>query len=371
MKFTAIQASLHEALKKIKYIVIKIGTNTIKSHIENNNYAFFDDLSRISENLMKQNIHPIIVSSGAVGLGKNLMKEKLQSSFKKFSLVEKQALASLGQSLLIDIYREAFGKNQIPVSQILVSKEDFQNKKHYQNLKRTLDQLLKWNSVPVINENDAVATDELKVGDNDTLSELITGMYPNTLLIMMTSIDGFYMNSKKVSVLSKVSSKELNYAEGPNEGGIGGMKTKLKSASKILLSGQIMNICSGEDAGILEKILSAEECGTWFFNALSKNSLSAKKRWLLHNRHNSGIIHIDKGAKDALHKNTASLLIVGIKNFEGHFEKGDIVSIYYNQKRIGKGITSFAGSELAMLIAEKDKKKGVEFIHRDNLIILD
>ncbi|MDH5720775.1 MAG: glutamate 5-kinase [Spirochaetia bacterium] len=372
MTYSAAEKDLKEALKKIRFLVIKIGTNIIRKHIENKNNSFFEELAKICAKLIKEQIHPIIVSSGAVGLGKDLMKEsgmKSNTNFKNISISEKQAFASLGQSLLIDIYRDAFGKNGIPAAQILVSKEDFQNKKHYQNLKRTLDTLIQWNSIPVINENDAVATDELKVGDNDTLSELITGMYPDTLLIMLTSIDGFYMNNQKVSMLSEIASEELKNALGPKDGGIGGMRTKLKSAAKIMLSGQIMNICSGDNADIVEKIISGEEIGTWFFNSASRNSLSAKKRWILHNRHLTGSIYIDEGAKDALIKSSASLLIVGVQHFEGDFEKGDIVNIYCNEKRVAKGIASMSGKEL--LLKKEKPSKGAEIIHRDNLIIMN
>ncbi|MDH5716225.1 MAG: glutamate 5-kinase [Spirochaetia bacterium] len=371
MNFSEIQPLLQESLKKIKHVVIKIGTNSITPHIENQNSIFFHELADVVLFLQKSGINPIIVSSGAVGLGKELLKrEKKDYVQKKITLVEKQALASLGQSLLIDIYRDAFERKNIPIAQILVSKSDFQNRKHYQNLKYTIEQLINWKSVPVINENDAVATEELKVGDNDTLSELIAGMHPYTFLIMLTTVDGFIIENKKIDFIDKISDKYFKHAQGPNEGGIGGMKTKLKSAEKILLSGHIMNICSGKSPKIIYDLLKGEPKGTWFFTSLQKNEVAAKKRWLLHNRHITGSLYIDKGAKEALISKNASLLIVGIEKYDGVFNKGDIIEIFYKDKKLGKGIISYSNKELEDFLISKKEERGLEVIHRDNLILL-
>ena len=180
---------------------------------------------------------------------------------------EKQALASLGQSLLIDSYRNAFAKEKLAAAQILVTRTDFENKLHRQNLKATLNQLLDWGAVPVINENDAIANEEIKVGDNDNLSADIALLYPKSLLVLLTTVDAFYRDGKAVPHIAKISADVKKHAGDALEGGggTGGMITKLQAGDKILNAGQIMNIAPGKNMKIVRRLMAGEAVGTWFY----------------------------------------------------------------------------------------------------------
>ncbi len=210
------------------------------------------------------------MSSGAVGFGKEILKKKMKVQNKP-DLVYRQALASLGQGGLMDMYRLTFHKFDILIAQVLVSALDFKTKEHYENLKRCIDQLLKWDIIPIINENDPVATEEL-IGDNDTLAAFTANMYTYSFLILLTTVDSFYMNQEKRLLIEKVTNAEMRHAGKPLAGGVGGMQTKLEAGQKIIDNGQLMNISDGNTPNIIENIMEAKDIGTWFFKKASNAS---------------------------------------------------------------------------------------------------
>lgn len=367
MEFEKIQKNLQKQLAKVSHVIIKLGTNTIAPHIEDSSLSFFKNLSKQIKLMQEQNKKVIVVSSGAVGLGKKQMSSSLNTN-KQFSLSEKQAFASLGQSQLIDIYRNGFSSLSILPAQILVSRLDFSRQTRYRNLKQTLDQLLQWQAVPIVNENDAVATHGLKLGDNDTLSALITAMYPSALLIILTTVDGFYFNKKKIDIIEQIMPEHFEAAGKPLPGGIGGMRTKIRSAKKILFSGQLMNICSGDEPDILQQILMGKKVGTWFYRA-TQDRPNSKKRWLLHSEFSKGILIVDEGAKLALVNSNASLLAVGIVSFSGDFKKGDVVEVQDTEKNIlGTGSISYDSNDLKEKLHNPNGQKGYIVVHRDNFL---
>lgn len=362
-----LDAYIHEST----HVIIKLGTNTLTPHIQKSDLSFFDDLAREIVALKQKGKKVLLVSSGAVGLGRRLLAIHKPgfSLTKTVSVAEKQALASLGQSLLIDIYREAFAREGIPAAQVLVTRNDFKNRSHYYNLRETLKQLLEWGAIPVINENDAVAVEELRLGDNDTLSASIAGMYPAALLVLLTSIDGFYLNKEKLRFIDNIT-LEIDHAAGePEEGGVGGMKTKLVAARRIMNSGQAMLIASGKQVSSLNRIIVEKSDGTWFFNAEPR--ISAKRRWLLHNKYVSGDITIDSGAERAIHKKGASLLLVGITGCRGSFSEGEVIEIKNAEgKTIARGISNLGSHIYSDAITQKRSKAGIEAIHRDNMVFI-
>jgi len=370
--FDNIKKELTSSLSRVSHVIIKLGTGVLTRHIDKNDEEFFLKLADQIKIIQSEGKKVLIVSSGAVGFGKKIWSSKItQRDPDLFSLQEKQALASLGQSLLMDTYRSEFDKRQLIAAQILVSISDFQKRSHFMHLKNTLDKLLEWGAVPVINENDAVTVEGLRFGDNDTLSALIAGMYPSSCLIILTTVDGFYMNGKKVDLLTKVTTEEMKAAGNPSKGGVGGMRTKLVAARKILLSGQIMNIASGKDPSIISGVLQGNSVGTWFIPE-NMNVFNAKKRWLLHHKYSDGKIFIDKGAENALYNSGASLLIVGILSADGNFTKGDSVDIInLDHKIIGRGVVSINRSDLDKLMATNSITRGKEIIHRDSLVIFN
>ena len=365
------QAELKTRIDSCGHVIIKIGTATIRPHLNATDDSFFTDLANEVQKLHAARKKVVIVSSGAVGLGRAVMQQAGHLEKEKLLTVrEKQALASIGQGLLVTLYRKAFEKAGIVTSQVLVAKSDFQENGHYQNLKSTIEQLLGWGVVPVVNENDAVATDELKLGDNDTLSSHIAGIYSDSLLVLLTSIDGFYIDQKRVEHIEEITREHFRHAGAPSEGGIGGMFTKIKAARNILLSGQVMVIASGKEPGILSDIIRGESCGTWFYHS-QKNRLVSKKRWILRNNHIRSSVTVDKGAERALTGQRASLLMVGITAFSRNFEAGDIIEIQNEAGAvIAKGIASNDSKSLDAVISGKATNVAGELVHIDNLVVL-
>ena len=356
------KAFLEKYIDSSKYIIIKLGTRLLTPILGSNEGTFFKSFAQEIQKIKKRNKNIVIVSSGAVGLGTCL----IPTNKKMISLVERQALAALGQGLLINLYRDHFSNINLLTAQILVSNTDFKNRGHYRNLKNTIDQLFRWDAIPIVNENDTVATDELKFGDNDSLASAMAGMYPQSLLILLSSVDGFYIHEKRKLLLQKITSTEMKHAGKASSGGIGGMKTKILAAKNIIRSGQIMNIASGKDPLVLSKIMSAQETGTWFFNDSDQTLLNSKKRWLLNNPFSFGFIVIDSGAEQAIRR-SASLLMVGVERVEGEFSSGDIVFIKNtNLETIAKGIASVGSRELT----EARNKTGIGVVHQDNLVLV-
>ena len=307
--------SLREYLSQTSHVIIKIGTNLITPHIEQNSSIFFEELARQVITIQNLGKKVIIVSSGAVGAGKKSFIEKKGHLPTPLTLIDRQALSSLGQCLLMNTYIKYLSQHNLLVSQVLVSRYDFEHQNHYLNLKNTMEQLLEWGIIPIINENDTVAIEELRLGDNDQLAASITSMYSKSILIILTSVDGFYIQDKKQDyiyekllahykysnlnettltelITHKTNQDIMSYAGDPSEGGMGGMKTKLLAAHKVVSSGQAMSIALGQDPSILSKIIQGENIGTWFFT--HNKELTENQRWLIHKKEEAIIfVHED------------------------------------------------------------------------------
>ena len=370
-RFQEIAPYIREYIENSPHIIIKLGTNLLTPLIKDQKNRFLKDLVQEIKKIKSRQKNILIVSSGAVGFGeislkKNQWGAKIKRYKNEMDLIQRQALASLGQNSLMDMYRKYFGQVHLPTAQILVSTVDFKIEKHYKNLKNTIDQLLSWGVVPIINENDAVATEELSLGDNDTLAAYVAGMYPHSFLLILTTVDGFHIEEKKRLCVEEITPLEKKHAGSPLPGGIGGMQTKLKAAERIIRSGQLMNISDGNSPGVLENAVNAKETGTWFFQHHTNASLGGKKRWLLHNPYSAGSIEIDDGAEKAISAR-GSLLGVGVLAVEGDFSKNDVVLVKNKRSKVlAKGLVSIDSGSLQ----KKKQQKGVEVIHRDNLLIL-
>jgi len=260
-------SSLEARLKNATHLVLKFGTGVLTEHIHAGSTKYFRQIAKECRYLHSLGKKVIIVSSGAVGFGRQILKEQRRIVLHNPTVSEKQALASLGQSLLIDTYRSAFAKEGLAAAQILLTRTDFENKRHLQNLKATLNQLLEWNAVPVINENDAIANEEIKVGDNDNLSADIALLFPRSVLVLLTTIDGFYCKKERLRHIGRITAEIRRHAGHAADGGTGGMITKLQAAEKILRADQTMIIAAGKDIRIVRKILDARDAGTWVYNA--------------------------------------------------------------------------------------------------------
>jgi glutamate 5-kinase len=257
--------TLENRIQNATHVILKFGTGVLTEHIQTGSRRYFRQIAKECLWLLSKGKKVIIVSSGAVGFGREILKEQRRIVLPQASVSEKQALASLGQSLLIDTYRTTFAKEKLAAAQILLTRTDFENKRHLQNLKATLNQLLDWGAVPVINENDAVANEEIKVGDNDNLAADIALLYPKSLLVLLTTIDGFYRDHERVPHITHISAAIRKHAGKAAEGGTGGMITKLQAAEKILRADQTMIIAAGKDIRIVREILDAKDAGTWVY----------------------------------------------------------------------------------------------------------
>jgi glutamate 5-kinase len=257
-------------IQSSKRIIIKVGSARLSGNTNEINDFLFSLASDIRE-LRESGKKVILVSSGAIAQGKKLIAEFEWIKSTTSSTQAKQALAAMGQSRLMNLYEGIFSRANIPIAQILFGTLDVENPKGYDNLENTFNQLLDWNVLPIVNENDSIATEELKLGDNDILSALVTLLVGGDLLVILTGVDGFLRNGKKVSFMDRVTDLDLLEAKGPEGPGTGGMNTKLK-AGKILLDAGIPTvILNGKEMHAIKKLFSENKNGTLLANSEKRN----------------------------------------------------------------------------------------------------
>ncbi|MDD4178486.1 MAG: glutamate 5-kinase [Candidatus Margulisbacteria bacterium] len=355
------------AKKTYEIIVIKIGSSTLTTPQGKLDITNLERIAAEASELVKQKKRVLIVTSGSIVSG----AEKLGLGKPK-SIPEKQAAAAVGQSLLMRQYEKAFEKSGITVAQVLLTRDAIADRERYLNAKNCLSTLLGEGVVPIINENDAVAIDEIKIGDNDTLAALTASLIGADLLILLTDVDGFYLKNEEgvpylASEIGEITNEVRDAAGHPStQLGTGGMITKLQAAEICSDAGIDLFIISGRQAGLIKAVASGEKHGTLFLPKTTK--LEGRKRWLAHGLKKEGTIMIDPGAETALIKHGKSLLPVGIKSVTGKFKSGALVGIVdENDKEIARGLINVSSHELAELIG---KKEVGEVIHRDNLVVL-
>tara|TARA_B100001063_G_scaffold163199_1_gene152283 strand:- start:445 stop:1551 length:1107 start_codon:yes stop_codon:yes gene_type:complete len=363
-------------LNKSNKIVVKIGSSII------NNDDGKDYLSNICSEisqLINEGKKIIIVTSGAISQGMSI----LNITVRPRSIKELQALAAIGQQKLMSEYEKIFSQNKNHIAQLLITHNDINDRVRYLNIKGTLEELLSNKIIPIINENDVVSTEEIKLGDNDNLSSMIANLIGADLLLILTDQQGMYdknpdrfedaklINSIKISELKKY---DANFSTQSNIG-TGGFATKIQAVRRAALSGTHTVIASGHEDSILHNILD-KSYGTLFIPELKK--VSSKKQWL-DTTENQGTIIIDNGACKALIQNS-SLLFVGITNVINNFEKGDVINcMNENDVCIAKGITNYGSEEIDLLkgqsteniVSDHGDKFTKEVIHADNLIVIE
>jgi glutamate 5-kinase len=363
---------------KIKRVVLKLGTKVLLAHHRQQG-ALVDTLIEDIAQAMKHGTQFIIVTSGAVGLG----MQALNLSYRPKHIMKVQALASIGQSQLMQTWIELFTRKGLQAGQVLLTYDVIENRKRFLHVRNCLHAMAEYGLIPVINENDSVAVDELKFGDNDNLSSLVASIIEADLLVLFTDTDGFFTdNPKKNCAAAKISFLDaVNddlYAMVQDKGNafsLGGMTSKLKAAGLAAKSGAAVVIADGLNPR-LKEILAGEDVGT-FIKPGDKFSKDRKK-WIFFNQRIKGRIIVDQGAENALLKNCSSLLPKGVLAVVNQFDEGSIVGIFNEQEQmIGKGITHYSGTAI-------DKIKGKnsleirsqcqnfyfeEIIHRDNMIV--
>lgn len=362
-------------LNNAKIIILKIGSSNLVDSKGKLKEKWLQSLAKDIKKLKKKGKEFVIVSSGAIALGKNYLKIKQ----KNIKIEMSQALASIGQIHLTNIYRKIFEKNKIKIGQILISLDDTEQRRRAINAKRTFENLFKLGAVPIVNENDTTATSEIKYGDNDRLAARVAQIISANILVIFSDVDGLYSsleNKKIIKEVSNVDEKIYSFVKNKkNYYGSGGMKTKLEAAKICMNAGCYMAIANGKHINPLSKLLKENIC-TWFLPKVS--TLDARKKWIISSIGSNGKIYIDNGALRAL-RNGKSLLSAGITKVEGTFSKGDNILIVDNDgKESARGLTSFSSEEINKIKGLKsdqiEKILGYssksEIVHRDDMVKL-
>ena len=362
-------------LNNAKIIILKIGSSNLVDNKGKLKEKWLQSLAKDIKKLKKKGKEFVIVSSGAIALGKNYLKVKQ----KNIKIEMSQALASIGQIHLTNIYRKIFEKNKIKIGQILISLDDTEQRRRAINAKRTFENLFKLGAVPIVNENDTTATSEIKYGDNDRLAARVAQIISANTLVIFSDVDGLYSsleNKKIIKEVSNVDEKIYSFVKNKkNYYGSGGMKTKLEAAKICMNAGCHMAITNGKHINPLSKLLKENIC-TWFLPKVS--TLDARKKWIISSIGSNGKIYIDNGALRAL-RNGKSLLSAGITKVEGTFSKGDNILIVDNDgKESARGLTSFSSEEINKIKGLKSDQieqilgysSKSEIIHRDDMVNL-
>ncbi len=370
---------------KYRRIIVKAGTNILTGGRDELDDSFIDNLVSQIADLSSSGREMLLVSSGAVAAGRGVMRNLSKSSV----LPDRQVLAAVGQGRLMHLYEQAFATHGIPTAQALLSRRDVNDRLGYLNLRNTLLSLLNNGVVPVINENDVVAVEELEgevFGDNDTLSALVANLIDADLLVILGSVKGMYTkdpniftDAELISVVEKIDDKLDEYAGPPSDlRGRGGMVTKIEAARLATASGVDVVIADGTTDSVVFRLSNGEKIGTLFKTSVSK--LESRKRWMLSGVSNKGNIKIDKGAVSALRASKTSLLPAGVLSCFGRFERGDIVYIKdEHENNIAAGISNYGSSDLLQIQSLKSDLiervlghyYGDEVIHRDNMVMLN
>lgn len=369
-------------IQNAKRIVIKVGTSTLAHSTGKLNLNRMEQLVRQLVDMQNQGREVVLVSSGAIGIGMG----RLGLEERPASIVERQAIAAVGQCLLMQIYEKIFSEYGQIVAQILLTRGDISDRKRYLNARNTILTLLKYRVIPIINENDTVATEELKnkIGENDSLSALVTGLIEADLLILLSDIDGLYTADPKkdptatfVPLVSEIDNQISKMAGGAgSELGTGGMLTKLEAAKMATAAGASMVLMNGRNPAKIQSIFEGTPDGTVFMS--SQPPVNSRKRWIAYGPVVNGELVIDNGAERALLKRGTSLLPSGIVDLHGEFEEGDLIRILdMEQHELGRGLTNYSKEHLLKIKGKKSAeiemilgyKAADEVIHRDNLVI--
>jgi len=370
-----------ETLKKVKRIVVKVGSSILASRDRGLHRTVFSQLAREISALKHQGYEMILVSSGAIAAG----MEKLGFQSRPQTITQKQAAAAVGQSRLMNIYESYFSRHQQTVAQVLLTHDDLSHRKRFINARNTLLALLKLGIIPIINENDTVAVDEIKVGDNDNLSALITNLIEADLLVILTDIDGlcdadprFNPQARCIPLIEDVDmGMEGIIGDTGGPWRVGGMVTKIEAAKKTSRFGIPTIIGNGARDGILHQILSGKEIGTLILP--KTRVLSSRKGWIAFHLKPKGEVSVDEGAKRAVCQKGKSLLASGVMKVNGTFDRGDAVScVGPRGKEFARGLVNYNASELEKIKGLRSQqiektlgfKYSDEVIHRDDLVVL-
>ncbi|MBW1739788.1 MAG: glutamate 5-kinase [Deltaproteobacteria bacterium] len=363
----------------VRRAVVKVGSGVL-THDQDLNTKVIRRLAREISMLMDQGRQVILVSSGAIASG----MKKVGMAERPSDIPHKQAVAAIGQSRLMLEYEKSFGRYEKKVAQILLTRDDLCNRRRYLNARNTLHVLLDWKILPIVNENDTVVVDELKFGDNDNLSAMMTHLMDAQVLINLTDIDGLYDKDPRVHkdallipLVSNIDrAMEKAARDIPGALGTGGMSSKIQAAKKVTTSGIPMVIANGLKPNILKSLFEGRDVGTLFLQRREK--MRSRKSWIAFTLKARGTIKVDRGAAKAICEQGRSLLPIGILDVEGDFGVGaPVICIDPNGAPFARGIVNYKASDIRKLMGLKtsqiEQRLGYkhydEVIHRNNLVL--
>lgn len=361
-------------------IIVKIGSSSLTSDEGGLNRERIEFFAKELAFLVRNGHQVILVTSGAVAAG----FRSIGYASRPKLLHEKQAAAAVGQAMLMQAYQDACSHYELGVAQILLTRYDFSNRKRINNAMMTIDELLNRGVLPIINENDTVSVDELKFGDNDTLSALVANLVKAKQLIILTDTEGLYTGDPRfnpdairIDKVDQITDELFQFAGGSGSSvGTGGMRSKIEAARIAVRGGISCFIGRVNEPGDLS--LAAEGVGKGTYFKTQEHNLSMKKQWLGFHSETKGILLVDDGAEKALRTGGKSLLPVGIKEIEGEFHPGDVIEVMNTRRQtIGRGVTNYAAWQVravAGLSTEEVQKRvdvhRIEVIHRDEWVSL-
>ncbi len=370
-------------ISQAKRIVIKVGSSILADPEGGLYQRVFRQLARsFAELAGDQGLEVLLVSSGAIACG----MKKLNFTKRPTMIAELQACAASGQATLMQAYEKTFSSRKLMTAQLLLTRDDLQNRQRYINVKHTLNTLLKHKVVPIINENDTVSIDEIKVGDNDTLAAYVASLVEADLLILLTDCDGLHTADPRrdpaavrLSVIKDIDTKTRAMASGTSwETRVGGMATKIEAARIAGRYGIATVVADGNENKAVLKIMAGKDIGTLFLP--SQKALKARKHWIGFTVKAAGQVILDEGAVQAIVERRKSLLASGIQGVQGAFKIGDPVDLVDAQGTVvARGLTTYSAAELEKIKGCKsnqiEKILGYRYddavIHRDDMVILD
>jgi glutamate 5-kinase len=368
-------------LGKGRRIVVKVGSSILASLEKGLHYDVFSRLTKEISDLKRQGYEIVLVSSGAIAAG----MEKLGYKTRPQAITQKQATAAVGQTRLMNIYESYFSRYQQMVAQVLLTHDDLSHRRRFLNARNTLLTLLELGIIPIINENDTVVVDEIKFGDNDNLSALITNLIGADILIILTDIEGLCdsdprvnPNARCISLVQDIDADTDQIAGGTkSQMSVGGMVSKIQAARKASRFGIPTVVARGTKEEVLHQILKGKEIGTLILP--KSEALSSRKHWIAFNPKPKGDVIVDDGAKKAIVQKGKSLLPSGVVKIKGGFDRGDLVTCLGPRgKEFARGLVNYSATELEKIKGLRSDeiestlgyKYSDEVIHRDDLVVL-
>ncbi len=365
--------------ERARRVVVKVGSNVLTAR-QGLNIPVMRSIAGQISRLMEAGREVILVSSGAMASG----LKKIGLERRPDGLPQRQAVAAVGQAGLIMEYEKAFERHRLKAAQILLTSEDLSSRKRYLNARNTLNTLLDWKIVPIINENDTVSVEEIKLGDNDNLAAMITLLMDADLLVILSDIDGLFTRDPRtepdaelipvVGVITKSTEKAAGSIPGPL--GTGGMMSKINAARKVNSAGVPMVVAKGDKPDILVRLFDGEAHGTYFVPR--RHKLTRRKCWIAFSLKPKGILTIDAGARTAVTRRGKSLLASGIVGVQGEFTVGAPVEFQApGGEAVGVGLVNYGAADIRRIMGLRSQhisqvlghKPYDEVIHRDNLVI--